>query len=199
MEHRKSTETALRTCMKAAMKISHSNYNIFDHRGQPLPKALLRKSFPTGTNVDLSSGESATIINELGRGVYGVVLLVDVASEESDKKRQRRALKIQAPIGSLAHEYTLLLEIEERVQSDSSGFYPFPRSEALYAFSQGGLFTMTAGSETGMNLIDVANTYKKIMGNVPELIAIYYTSRMLRHLDVLHTDGNVLVSFSTLE
>ena len=194
MEHRKSTETALRTCMKAAMKKSHSNYSIFDHRGQPLPKALLRKSFPTGTNVDLSSGESATIINELGRGVYGVVLLVDVASEESDKERQRRALKIQAPIGSLAHEYTLLLEVEERVQSDSSVFYPFPRSEALYAFSQGGLFTMTAGSETGMNLIDVANTYKKIMGNVPELIAIYYTSRMLRHLDVLHTDGNILVS-----
>jgi checkpoint serine/threonine-protein kinase len=51
---------------------------------------------------------------------------------------------------------------------------------------------MTAGSESGMNLIDVANTYKKIMGNVPELIAIYYTSRMLRHLESLHEDGKVL-------
>ena len=191
MEHRKSTETALRLCMKAAMK-SHPGFSIFDHRGKPLPKALLRKSFPSGTNVDFLGGESATIINELGRGVYGVVLLVDVSSEESNKGSQRRALKIQAPIGSLAHEYSLLLEVEERVQPDPSGFYPFPRSEALFAFSQGGLFMMTAGSESGMNLIDVANTYKKIMGNVPELIAIYYTSRMLRHLESLHNEGKVL-------
>ena len=191
MEHRKSTETALRSCMKAAKK-SNSGFSIFDHRGKPLPKALLRKSFPSGTNVELLGGESATIINELGRGVYGVVLLVDVSSEEDSEGSQRRALKIQAPIGSLAHEYSLLLEVEERVQPDSSGFYPFPRSEALYAFSQGGLFMMTAGSESGMNLIDVANTYKNIMGNVPEMIAIYYTSRMLRHLESLHEDGKVL-------
>ncbi len=188
--HRKSTETALRSCMKAAK--SHSGFSIFDHRGKPLPKALLRKSFTSGTNVDFLGGESATIVNELGRGVYGVVLLVDVSSEESNIESQRRALKIQAPIGSLAHEYSLLLEVEKRVQPDSSGFYPFPRSEALYAFSQGGLFMMTAGSESGMNLIDVANTYKKIMGNVPELIAIYYTSRMLRHLESLHEEGRVL-------
>ena len=193
MEHKKSTETAFRSCMKTAVK-SHSGLSIFDHRCKPLPKALLRKSFPPGTNVDFLGGESATIINELGRGVYGVVLLVDVLSEESNEKCQRRALKIQAPIGSLAHEYSLLLEVEERVQPDPSGFYPFPRSEALYAFSQGGLFMMTAGSESGMNLIDVANTYKKIMGNVPELLAIYYTSRMLRHLEVLHENGKVLVS-----
>lgn len=191
IEHRKSTETALRSCMKAAKK-SHSGFSIFDHRGKPLPKALLRKSFISGTNVDFLGGESATIVNELGRGVYGVVLLVDVSSEESNEESQRRALKIQAPIGSLAHEYSLLLEVEKRVQPDSSGFYPFPRSEALYAFSQGGLFMMTAGSESGMNLIDVANTYKKIMGNVPELIAIYYTSRMLRHLESLHEEGKVL-------
>ncbi|KAL7441425.1 hypothetical protein ACHAXM_007832 [Skeletonema potamos] len=191
MEHRKNTETALRSCMKAAIK-SHSGFRIFDQRGTPLPKALLRKAFTSGTHVDFVGGKSATIINELGRGVYGVVLLVDVSSEEFEEGRQRRALKIQAPIGSLAHEYALLLEVEKRVQPDSSGFYPFPRSEALYAFSQGGLFMMTAGSDSGMNLIDVANTYKKIMGNVPELIAVYYTSRMLRHLELLHEDGKVL-------
>ena len=53
---------------------------------------------------------------------------------------------------------------------------------------------MTAASDSGMTLIDVVNTYKKIMGNVPELVAIYYTSRMLRHLESLHQDGKVLVS-----
>jgi hypothetical protein len=56
---------------------------------------------------------------------------------------------------------------------------------------------MTAGSHSGMNLIDVVNTYKKIMGNVPELIAIYYTSRMLKHLETLHQNGRVLVSSFT--
>ncbi len=40
----------------------------------------------------------------------------------------------------------------------------------------------------------LVNTYKKINGNVPELIAIYYTSRMLKHLESLHLEGKVLVS-----
>jgi hypothetical protein len=53
---------------------------------------------------------------------------------------------------------------------------------------------MTAGSDSGMTLIDVVNTYKKITGNVPELLAIYYTSRMLKHLELLHRYGKVLVS-----
>ena len=53
---------------------------------------------------------------------------------------------------------------------------------------------MTAGSNSGMTLIDVVNTYKKITGNVPELLAMYYTSRMLKHLELLHRYGKVLVS-----
>ena len=53
---------------------------------------------------------------------------------------------------------------------------------------------MTAASTSGMNLIDVVNTYRKVVGNVPELVAIYYTSRMLKHLESLHQDGQVLVS-----
>jgi hypothetical protein len=53
---------------------------------------------------------------------------------------------------------------------------------------------MTAASDSGMTLIDVVNTYKKIMGNVPELVSIYFTSRMLNHLETLHQSGRVLVS-----
>lgn len=58
---------------------------------------------------------------------------------------------------------------------------------------------MTAGSESGKTLIDVVNTYKKLTGNVPELIAIYYTSRMLEHLESLHQNGRVLVSLFLTE
>jgi hypothetical protein len=49
-----------------------------------------------------------------------------------------------------------------------------------------------------MTLIDVVNTYKKLTGNVPELIVIYYTSRMLQHLESLHQNGRVLVSLFLL-
>ena len=112
----------------------------------------------------------------------------------TEESGQNNALKIQAPIGSLAHEYTLLRQIEKRVQADPSGFYPFPRSQALYAFSEGGLFSMTAGSDSGMTLIDVVNTFKKMTGSVPEQVALYYTSRMLKHLESLHQDAKVLVS-----
>jgi len=183
--HKEDMEAAMRKCLSAAAK-TRSRYEIFDHRKKQIPKALLRKSFTSGTKIDLFGGETLTIVNELGRGAYGVVLLC------TDERGHSDALKIQAPIGSLAHEYSLSMSIEDRVKPDDSGFYPFPRSRALHAFSEGGLFSMTAGSDSGMTLIDVVNTYKKIMGNVPELVAIYYTSRMLKHLESLHQDGKVL-------
>ena len=185
--HRDDMESAMRKCIAAASK-SRSRFVIFDNRKNPMPKALLRQSFTTGTIIDLSGGEKVTIAYELGRGVYGVVLLCNDETGQSD------ALKIQAPIGSLAHEYSVLLRVEDRVQPTTSAFYPFPRSRALYAFAEGGLFSMTAASDSGMTLIDVVNTYKKIMGNVPELVSIYFTSRMLKHLETLHQNGRVLVS-----
>ena len=42
----------------------------------------------------------------------------------------------------------------------------------------------------------MVNTYKKMTGNVPEIIAIYFTSRMLKHIEALHQDGKVLVRLS---
>lgn len=185
--HKQDLESAMRECLVAAAK-STSQSSIFDYRRKAMPKALLRQSFTAGTKIDLGR-DTVTIANELGRGVYGVVLLCN------DEMGQSDALKVQAPIGSLAHEYSLLLRVEDRIEPNaSSDFYPFPRSLALYAFSEGGLFSMTAGSDSGMNLIDVVNTYKKITGNVPELLAMYYTSRMLKHLESLHQHGKVLVS-----
>ena len=187
--HKEDMESAMRKCMTAAAK----SCDIFDSRRSMMPKALLRQSFTAGTKIDLPGGETLTIANELGRGVYGVVLLC------RDEKGQSDALKIQAPIGSLAHEYSILLLVEDRIQPQSFEFYPFPRSRALHAFKEGGVFSMTAGSESGMTLIDVVNTYKKLTGNVPELIAIYYTSRMLEHLESLHQNGRVLVSLFLIE
>lgn len=185
--HKEDKESTMRKCLVAAKK-SRSKYAIFDYRKKSMPKALLQKSFTSGTKIDLLGGSMLSIVNELGRGVFGVVVLCD------DERGQSDAFKIEAPVGSLAHEYSLLLRLDDRVEPDTSGYYPFPRSRALYAFSEGGLFSMTAGSDSGMTLIDVVNTYKTITGTVPEMIAIYYTSRMLKYLELLHQSGRVLVS-----
>ena len=191
-KHKSDMESAMRQCMKAASKPS-CDLPIFDYRNKPIPRELLRKSFSSGFAIDLFGGKSFKISHELGRGVHGVVLLCTDVSKSS-AECQNDALKIQAPIGSLAHEYLILLRLEERIKLDSSGFYPFPQPQALYAFSEGGLFLMTAGSYSGMTLLDVVNTYKQSIGSVPEMVAIYYTARMLRHLECLHRDGKVLVS-----
>ena len=195
-KHKSDMESAMRQCMKIASK-SSCDLRIFDYRNKPIPRELLRKSFSKGFAIDLFGGKSFEISHELGRGVHGVVLLCTGASK-STEECQNDALKIQAPIGSLAHEYSILLRLEERIDLDSSGFYPFPQPQALYAFSEGGLFLMTAGSYSGMTLLDVVNTYKQSIGSVPEMVAIYYTARMLRHLKCLHRNGKVLVSTNGL-
>ena len=189
-KHKRDMESALRECMNIASK-SSCDLQIFDYRGKQIPRELLRKSFCNGFTIDLFGGRTVKIIHELGRGVHGVVLL---CADESTKEYQNDALKIQAPIGSLAHEYSILLRLEEKINLDSSGFYPFPQPQALYAFSEGGLFVMSAGSDSGMTLLDVVNTCKKSIGNVPEILAIYYTTRMVKHLECLHRDGKILVS-----
>ena len=52
---------------------------------------------------------------------------------------------------------------------------------------------MSAASESGLNLVDVVNMYKAKLGeNVPELLAIHYTARMLNHLEMLHWHGKIL-------
>jgi hypothetical protein len=186
-KHKRDMESAMRECMASAAK-SSCELQIFDYRKKSIPRELLRKSFSSGFSIDLFDGRKVNIIHELGRGVHGVVLLVSNFDEEC----QYDALKIQAPIGSLAHEFSLLLQLEERVDLDASGFYPFPQPHALYAFSEGGLFIMTAGSNSGMTLLDVVNTCMNSIGSVPEQVAIYYTSRMLRHLESLHRVGKVL-------
>lgn len=52
---------------------------------------------------------------------------------------------------------------------------------------------MTAGSKNGMNLVDKSNIYKvREGGPVPELIAMHYTARMLKHIELLHWHGKML-------
>merc|ERR1712113_1194938 len=67
--------------------------------------------------------------------------------------------------------------------------YPYPSPLSFVAFKDGGVLGMTAGSSSGLNLVDIVNIHR---GSVPELIAIYYTSRMLLYLEFLHASGKIL-------
>ena len=51
---------------------------------------------------------------------------------------------------------------------------------------------MSAGSSSGINLLDMVNVYKLKKEPIPELIAIHYTSRMLLHTEILHAVGKIL-------
>jgi checkpoint serine/threonine-protein kinase len=52
---------------------------------------------------------------------------------------------------------------------------------------------MTSASSSGINLVDLANLHKVKEGaSVPEIIALYYTSRMIQHLETLHEEAQIL-------
>lgn len=75
-------------------------------------------------------------------------------------------------------------------------FYPFPCSWAIYHYSGWLIVLMTAGSNSRMTLFAVTNKFQNITNNIPELIALYYTSRMPRNLESPHQKCHVLVSWS---
>jgi len=74
----------------------------------------------------------------------------------------------------------------------------FPVALSYLSLADGALLGMTAGltkASLSLNLVDLANLYRIRFGQsgVPEILAFYYTARMLRTLEVLHWRGKVLV------
>mmetsp|Transcript_17397 Transcript_17397/g.42616 ORF Transcript_17397/g.42616 Transcript_17397/m.42616 type:complete len:297 (+) Transcript_17397:3467-4357(+) len=102
------------------------------------------------------------------------------------------AVKSQTPTSCLALEYQCLRRLEERVGSNH-GFHPFPKPLSFVSLADGGILSMTAGSKSGLNIVDLANIYRVKLGEtVPELVALHYTSRMLKHVETLHRQGRIL-------
>jgi hypothetical protein len=150
---------------------------------QVLPRALRRKSSTQGEEIKVGT-RTGIVKQELGRGSYGVVVLLD-----SDKEGAI-AVKAQSPTDCLAWEYVVMKRLEERCTTEH---YPFPRPLSFILLADGAMLGMTAGSKNGLNLVDVSNVYKlREGGQVPELIALHYTARMLKHIETLHWRGNIL-------
>jgi len=203
--HNDKTNVALDELM-----VNENSSQVFDQRSRNIPVQLVKK-VNQGTEIEMDDLQ-LTLKHELGRGAYGTVLLCHSSTNKSLRTDQDIALKIQSPLGCLAWEYKILCILEERIRSSTVAnqksirrpirhstkrykedneikLIPFPRALSFVAFSDGGTLGMTAGSDSGLNLIDVINLYD---GKVPELIAIHYTSRMLLHLNSLHLNGKIL-------
>ena len=159
----------------------------------PLPREFRKKFLKMKTRVRLGKHEG-TVMKELGRGAYGVVVLME--SSNGKKNDDTIAVKVQSPTDCLAWEYQILLRLEHRVSSTCSGAYPFPRALSFLSLADGGMFGMTTGSKSGLNIIDLVNIYASTNESVPELLALHYTSKMLRLVEMLHWHGRVLVSRS---
>ena len=169
--------------------LSTSGY-VDDLPKQSMPRALLQATSAKGSKISL--GHRLGIVKEeLGRGSYGKVVLLE---SKDDANAGVLALKAQSPTDCLALEYVILKAVEERVEPHCEAPFPFPRALSFVSVSNGGLLGMTNGSLSGINLVDLVNVYKVLEDTpVPELIALHYTIRMLKHIEVLHWYGNILV------
>jgi hypothetical protein len=162
---------------------------------QSVPRALLQMTTAKGSKITLG-GKFGFVKEELGRGSYGKVVLMESKDDDVDEVNVV-ALKAQAPLDCLALEYVILKAIQDRVEPHCKTHFPYPRALSFVSLANGGLLGMTHGSQSGLNLVDLANFYKVKEGaSVPEMVVIHYTIRMLKHIEALHWHGKILVSVS---
>lgn len=130
---------------------------------------------------------------ELGRGSYGVVRLIK--RKQIKPGQAHYAIKGQTPVGSLAWEYNMLKELQRRTAAAfRSGGYPFPRPIALVLQNGGGLMSIPAATEFGWTLDNVV-AYFKEQRRVSQSIVLHYCIQILRTMEVLHRDAQILVRY----
>ena len=180
---------------------SRRTSHFIDCRDMEVPRCIRGSNPVKGTEIDLGGDVTAVVGKKLGEGAHGVALLCRSKNEgESFAGQDLLALKVQTPTGCLAHEHNILRLLEERVPHESiqerrgakDAPFPFPRAFSYVQYDNGALLGMSAGSSTGINILDMVNVYKSKKEPIPELIAIHYTSRMLLHMETLHCVGKIL-------
>lgn len=159
----------------------------------PATLRLNKTAVASGTGITLVRS-SASVKQELGRGAYGCVLLLE---SESNLSETKAAVKAQAPVGCLAWEYEILLRLRDRLHGKigPSERAPFPAPLSFVSLADGALLTMEAVSTSGLNFIDLMNVHRQYRGEpaLPEILALHYVSRMLDAMEKLHWFGRVLV------
>ena len=158
---------------------------------QVFPRPLKQQEIQEGSMITVGRF-SSKLKRVLGRGTYGVVILV-----EDGPDSRKVAIKAQRPSGCLAHEYEIMQKIQERLGSRAhhSSKIAFPEALSFLTLADGAMMALSAGSTSGLNLVDLVNVYKlKFQKNVPEILALHYTARILCHLEALHWHAKILVS-----
>jgi hypothetical protein len=170
-----------------------SSGKVFHLPNAVVPRQLRLKRI--AYNTEVSVGKHGGILNrELGRGAYGVVVLMNVSKNNISNNI---AIKVQCPTDSLAWEYEVLQRLEDRISRNGKvcSSYAFPRPFGFISLADGGILSMSAASGSGLNLVDLSNFYKLKLGEpVPELIALHYTALMLNVVADMHWHGKILVS-----
>lgn len=157
----------------------------------PASLRLQKSAVASGTGIIIGRS-SASVKQELGRGSYGCVFLLESEINTSESKA---AVKAQAPVGCLAWEYEILERLRNRLHGKTFERSPFPAPLSFVALADGALLTMEAVSTSGLNLIDLINAHRQFRGEpaVPEILALHYVSRMLDAMEKLHWFGRILV------
>ena len=189
-------EAKIKLCGTGGVRPKRKISNVCLNLNQTTPRCLVRTS-KKGGKVNLG-GTDFDVRYQLGKGCFGTVFLCEVKSEKASKQNSCFALKVQRPVGCLLWEFLVLKMLQQRLSCCNNSKYAkgsltMPAAYALSIYSDGGVMRMTAGSHSGLNLLDIVNFYK---GNVPELIAIHYTHRMMLQLEILHLECKFLVSLN---
>lgn len=199
--HERSIKMALRRLQASSSVASNSRsplLSLLSLRGQSfhlphisLPREFRAKHISGNTRIQIGK-HSGVMCRELGRGACGVVVLMDMQDGTSEYRADTIAVKAQAPTDSLAWECEILRRLHHRT-ADSASVLSFPSPLSFISLADGGILSMSAGSKTGLNLVDLANIYKLRLGeHVPEIVVLHYVSRMIRHLEQLHWHGKIL-------
>jgi hypothetical protein len=161
-----------------------------------LPRPIKHGPIQPGTQLTIDSCNGVVDL-ELRRNSSRVEFIL---KEDGQFDAGPIVVKAQSPIGSLAWEYEILRKVEERIQQEdlkSVLRLPYPKALSFVAFTDGATLTMSTGSTSRLSLIDLNNLYTKLGEEIPEILALHYTARMLHHLELLHWHAKVLVSTVT--
>jgi hypothetical protein len=107
------------------------------------------------------------------------------------------AVKSQSPMGSLAWEYDVLCKINDRAQNEGPrsiiSTTPFPSALSFVFLADGALLTTSMESKPRLNLSDLKLAYDVSGEEIPEVLILHYTARMLYYIEMLHWQAKVLV------
>lgn len=154
-----------------------------------IPRAFKLSSLAANTEIKIGR-KTSVVMRELGRGAFGTVALV-----KTNDSKKMLAVKVQRPASCLALEFETLRKLADRLCPRDPSLIGkcFPNALAYISVADGAMMSMTAGSMSGVNLVDLVNLYKDGLGcNVPGIVALHYTARMLHHLEMLHWHGQIL-------